>query len=109
MPAGSNLARRKRIVKVHVKVQNTGSLLYQGPPTTQGGALSTARELVQPTIDTFNFDSATPLYSGVLEIEDAATWDREIDQVVTFTQADPLPFYLMYLDVEMADKSGSMM
>ena len=108
-PAGSNLARKKRIVRVHVKVLNTGSLLYQGPPTTVGGSPPAAAELVQPTIDTFNFDSATPLYSGVLEIEDVGAWDREIDQIVTFSQADPLPFYLMYLDVEVADKYGGTM
>jgi hypothetical protein len=89
-PSGSNLARKKRIVKARVKVANTLGLLYNGEvlPTT--------------TIDTVDFDTAPVPYSGILAIEDASTWDEDTDKTVTFTQVDPLPFYLMYLDVELS-------
>lgn len=100
-PAGSNLARKKRIVRARVKVWNTRSLLYTSNATTPGGA-TTHVELVQPTIDTYNFDSAPVPYSGILELEDASVWDQTQDKTVTFTQTDPLPFYIMFLDVELA-------
>ena len=89
-PAGSNLARKKRIVKARIKVANTLGLLYNGEvlPTT--------------TIDTVNFDSAPVPYSGILALEDASTWDEDTDKTVTFTQVDPLPFYLMYIDIELS-------
>lgn len=89
-PAGSNLARKKRIVKASVKVANTLGLLYNGEilPTS--------------TIDAFNFDSAPAPYSGILELEDADTWDETTDKIVTFSQVDPVPFYLMYIDIELA-------
>ena len=89
-PSGSNLARKKRIVRARIKVANTLGLLYNGE------TLSTS------VIDTINFDSAPVPYSGILELEDASTWDQNIDKTVTFTQVDPLPFYLMYIDIELA-------
>lgn len=89
-PAGSNLARKKRIVCARIKVRNTLGLLYNGEtlPTTN--------------IDTVNFDSAPVPFSGILELEDSSNWDQSQDKVVTFTQVDPLPFYLMYMDIELA-------
>ncbi len=86
-PAGSNLARKKRIVKARVKVRNTLGLLYNGEvlPTTD--------------LDTITFDTAPVPVSGILALEDASTWDEGEDKVVTFTQVDPLPFYLMYIDI----------
>lgn len=89
-PAGSNLTRKKRIVSAAVKVANTLGLLYNDE------VLSTT------SIDTVNFDSVPVPYSGILEIEDASTWDQLTDKLVTFTQVDPLPFYLMYIDIELA-------
>lgn len=91
-PDGSNLARKKRIVKVRVKVRNTAGLLYNG------------KVLPTQTIDTFNFDAPPPLYSGILTLEDSTNWDEAEDKLVTFTQVDPLPFYLMYLDVQLANE-----
>lgn len=86
-PAGSNLARKKRIVKARVKVRNTLGLLYNG-------------EVLETTqLDTINFDSAPVPYSGILSLEDAGTWDEDEDKIVSFTQVDPLPFYLMYIDI----------
>lgn len=86
-PSGSNLARKKRIVKARVKVRNTLGLLYNG-------------EVLETTnLDTINFDSAPVPYSGILALEDASTWDEDEDKTVTFTQVDPLPFYLMYIDI----------
>lgn len=89
-PAGSNLARKKRIVSARLKVLNTLGLLYNGQPLTT------------TTIDTVNFDSVPVPYSGILQLEDADTWDETTDKLVTFTQVDPLPFYLMYVDMELA-------
>ncbi len=91
-PDGSNLVRKKRIVKVRIKVRETAGLLYNG------------EILPTDTIDTFNFDSPPSLYSGILTIEDSTNWDETEDKVVTFTQVDPLPFYLMYLDVQLASE-----
>ncbi len=89
-PSGSNLARKKRTVRARIKVANTLGLLYNGEP------------LATSTIDTINFDSAPVPYSGILELEDASTWDQTVDKTVTFSQVDPLPFYLMYIDIELA-------
>jgi len=91
-PDGSNLARKKRIVKIRVKVRNTAGLLYNG------------KVLPTSTIDTFNFDAPPQLYSGILTLEDSTNWDETEDKMVTFTQVDPLPFYLMYLDAQLASE-----
>ncbi len=89
-PAGSNLTRKRRVVSSAVKVQNTLGLLYNGKflPTT--------------VIDAVNFDSAPVLYSGVLQLEDTSNYDLDQDKLVYFTQQDPLPMYLMYIDIELA-------
>lgn len=89
-PDGSNLARKRRIVKMRVKVRNTAGLLYNG------------EVLTTDTIDTINFDSAPKLFSGILTLEDSSNWDESEDKLVTFTQVDPLPFYIMYLDMQLA-------
>ena len=89
-PAGSNLARKKRPVKARLKVANTLGLLINGQP------------LPTSTIDTFNFDTAPKPYSGILALEISDVWDETTDKTVTFSQVDPLPFYLMYLDIELA-------
>lgn len=93
-PDGSNLARKKRIVKMRIKVRNTAGLLYNG------------EVLPTNTIDTFNFDSPPALYSGILALEDSSNWDETEDKLVTFTQVDPLPFYIMYLDAQLAGEYG---
>lgn len=100
-PAGSNLTHKKRIVRVYIKVLNTLGLQYYANPTTPGGAV-TPYTIPTQQIDTFNFDTPPQPYSGVLEVEDSSVWDREQDKTVTFTQSDPGPFYLMFLDVELA-------
>lgn len=91
-PAGSNLVHKKRITKASIKVGNTLGLLYNGEilPTT--------------SIDTFNFDSLPTPYSGVIELEDSSNWDLTQDKTVTFTQVDPLPFYLMYIDIQLTSE-----
>jgi hypothetical protein len=93
-PDGSNLARKKRIVKVRIKVRNTAGLLYNG------------KILPTQTIDTFNFDSTPALYSGILRLEDSSNWDETEDKLMTFTQVDPLPFYIMYIDAQLAGEYG---
>ena len=95
-PAGSNLARKKRIVHASVRVSNTLGLLYTSSDGTTQAILPTQ------TIDTFNFDSVPQPYSGILDLEDASVWDRNVDKAVSFTQTDPLPFYLMYIDIQLA-------
>ncbi|MDE2097053.1 MAG: hypothetical protein KGL39_07390 [Patescibacteria group bacterium] len=89
-PMGSNLARKKRIVRARIKVLNTLGMLYNGEimPTT--------------TIDTVNFDTPPAPFSGIIELEDSSNWDQTVDKTATFTQVDPLPFYLMYIDMELA-------
>jgi hypothetical protein len=91
-PAGSNLVHKKRVVKASLKVGNTLGLIYNGEilPTTQ--------------IDTFDFDSLPVPYNGVIELEDSSNWDLTQDKTVTFTQVDPLPFYLMYIDIQLASE-----
>ena len=89
-PSGSNLARKKRIVRVRIKVRNSLGLLYNG------------EVLPSATIDTFNFDSPNVPFSGIIELEDSTNWDQAVDKTLTFTQVDPLPFYLMYIDTELA-------
>jgi len=97
----SNLAHKKRIVRVYVKVANTLGLQYYANPPTPGGAI-TPYTFPTTQFDTINFDSSPVPYSGILEVEDSSVWDREQDKIVNFTQSDPLPFYLMYLDVQIA-------
>lgn len=89
-PAGSNLARKKRVLSMRCKVANTLGLIYNGKP------------LPTTTIDTINFDTAPVPYSGIIELEDTDTWDETVDKTATFTQVDPLPFYLMYIDMQLA-------
>ncbi len=91
-PDGSNLARKKRVVKMRVKVRTTAGLLYNG------------EVLPTDTIDTVNFDSPPQLYSGILTLEDSSNWDETQDKLVSFTQVDPLPFYIMFLDMELASE-----
>lgn len=88
-PSGSNLARKKRRVSIRAKVLNTLGLIYNGKvlPTTD--------------FDTVNFDSIPELFSGTLKLEDAQEWDETVDQIVSFTQVDPLPMYIMYVDTEL--------
>jgi hypothetical protein len=89
-PAGTNLAHKKRIVKMRIKVRETLGLLYNGKvlPTAQ--------------IDNFNFDSPQVPFSGLIRLEDTTNWDETEDKVVTFTQVDPLPFYLMFMDIQLS-------
>lgn len=94
-PAGSNLARKKRIVKASIKVRNTLGLLY----TSNGG---TAEIIPTAVIDTVNFDAPQAPFSGILALEDSSNWDETDDKTVSFTQVDPLPLYLMFLDVQLA-------
>lgn len=94
-PAGSNLARKKRIVKVRIKVQSTLGLLYNSNGES-------AEILPTATIDTVNFDAPQVPYSGLISLEDSSNWDESQDKTVTFTQVDPLPFYLMYIDTQLA-------
>lgn len=86
----SNLAWKKRIVSMRIKVRNSLGLLYNGAV------------LPSASFDTINFDSTPVPFSGIIELEDSTNWDQTEDKLVTFTQVDPLPFYLEYIDIELA-------
>jgi hypothetical protein len=101
-PAGSNLARKHRIRKMRCKVSNTLGLMYYSNNPIHGGPAPTPVPLPTAQIDTINFDSVPVPFSGILPLEDTSVWDEDTDKTVTFTQQDPLPFYLMYLDMELA-------
>ncbi len=90
-PAGSNLAHKKRIVAIRAKVRETQGLLANG-------------NLVQLTqLDNFNMDSGPlPLYTGIVELEESTNWDQTQDKMVVFTQVDPLPMQILYLDTELS-------
>ena len=90
-PAGSNLAHKKRIVTIRVKVRETQGLYANG-------------NLVQlAQLDNFNMDSGPlPLYTGIVELEESTNWDQDEDKMVTFTQVDPLPMQILFLDVELS-------
>jgi hypothetical protein len=92
-PAGSNLAHKKRIVAARIKVRNTRGLLYNG------------QVLQECQLDNFNFGSSRVGYSGILELEDSSNWDQTQDKTVTFSQVDPLPFYLMFMDIELSGEA----
>ena len=87
--SGSNSARRRRIVRIRVKVRNTLGLIVNGVP------LSTS------SMDVSNLDQAQMPYSGVIELADTSGWDQEPDKLVTFTQDDPLPFMILYMDTQL--------
>ncbi len=90
-PAGSNLAHKKRIVAIRVKVRETQGLYANG-------------NLLQLTqLDSFKMDNGPlPLYSGVVEMEESTNWDQMEDKMVTFTQVDPLPMQILFLDSELS-------
>ena len=90
-PTGTNLAHKKRIVSIRCKVRETQGLLANG-------------NLVQlAQLDNFNMDDGPlPLYTGVVELEESTNWDQDEDKMVTFTQVDPLPMQILFLDVELS-------
>lgn len=88
MPEGSNLMRKKRVVKIHAKVRKTLGLLVNGRP------------LPDRYFDTNNFDEAATPYSGVHVLEESTNWDQRQDKLITFTQVDPLPMELLGIDIQ---------
>lgn len=89
LAVGSNLMRKKRIVKVRASVRNTLGLLMNGRP------------LADRYWDQNNFDEAATPYTGVHELEETTNWDQAEDKLVAFTQVDPLPMELLGIDVQM--------
>ncbi len=90
-PAGSNLAHKKRIQSIRVKVRETQGLYANG------------NLLAQTTMDQFQMDSGpAPLYTGIIELEESTNWDQDKDKLVTFTQVDPLPMQILFMDVELS-------
>ena len=100
-PAGSNLAHKKRIVAIRAKVRETAGLLIQTEGGADGQTVTIVPQLAQ--LDNFQMDNGPlPLYTGVIEVEASSTWDQNEDKMVTFTQVDPLPMQILYLDVELS-------
>ncbi len=90
-PSGSNLAHKKRIVAIRAKLRETQGLYANG------------NLLQQTQLDNFNMDSGPlPLYTGVVELEESTNWDQNTDKMVTFTQVDPLPMQILFLDSELS-------
>jgi hypothetical protein len=90
-PAGSNMAHKKRIVAIRAKLRLTQGLYANG------------NLLQQTQLDNFQMDSGPlPLYTGVVEMEESTNWDQDVDKMVTFTQVDPLPMQILYLDIELS-------
>jgi hypothetical protein len=90
-PTGTNLAHKKRIVTIRAKVRETQGLYANG-------------NLLQLTqLDNFQMDSGPlPLYTGIVELEESTNWDQTTDKMVTFTQVDPLPMQILFLDTELS-------
>jgi hypothetical protein len=90
-PAGSNMAHKKRIVTIRAKVRQTQGLYANG-------------NLVQLSqMDNFQMDNGPlPLYTGIVELEESTNWDQTVDKMVTFTQVDPVPMQILFLDTELS-------
>jgi hypothetical protein len=43
-----------------------------------------------------------PLYTGIVEMEESTNWDQDVDKMVIFTQIDPVPMQILYLDTELS-------
>jgi hypothetical protein len=100
-PAGSNLAHKKRIVALRAKVRLTQGLIISTEGGPDGQTVQIIPQMAQ--MDNFQMDSGPlPLYTGVIEVEASSTWDQNEDKMVTFTQVDPLPMQILFLDAELS-------
>jgi hypothetical protein len=90
-PAGSNMAHKKRIVTLRAKVRQTQGLYANG----------NLLQLAQ--LDNFQMDNGPlPLYTGIVEMEESTNWDQTVDKMVIFTQVDPLPMQILFIDSELS-------
>jgi len=81
--------RKRRVVKVRAKVQNTLGLLCNG------------RVLEDRAFDIDLIDAPLAPFSGNYTIEETTNWDDSGDKLVTFSQVDPLPMNILGIDVTM--------
>jgi hypothetical protein len=90
-PAGTNMAHKKRITTIRAKVRETQGLYANG-------------NLVQlAQLDNFSMDNGPlPLYTGIVELEESTNWDQTADKLVVFTQVDPLPMQILFIDVTLS-------
>lgn len=89
-PLGTNVMRRRRVVKVRANVLSTRGLLVNG------------RVIPDKKTDVMTLNQPAALYSGVIELEESTNWDNTNgDKLVTFSQVDPLPFQLLSMDIQM--------
>jgi hypothetical protein len=90
-PAGSNMAHKHRIVAIRAKVRLTQGLYANG------------NLLQQTQMDNFQMDNGPlPLYTGLIELEESTNWDQTQDKMVIFTQVDPLPMQILFVDTELS-------
>jgi hypothetical protein len=87
---GSNLLRKRRIVKVWAKVRKSLGLYCNGNP------------LPDRFFDQDNFDEPASPFTGTHELADSTNWDLDEEKLVEFTQIDPLPLELLAIDVQLA-------
>ncbi len=100
-PTGTNMAHKKRIVALRAKVRETQGLIIMTEGGPDGQTVQIIPQLAQ--MDNFQMDSGPlPLYTGIIEVEASSTWDQNEDKMVTFTQVDPLPMQILFLDAELS-------
>lgn len=100
-PAGSNLAHKKRIQSVRLKVRETQGLIIQTDAGQDNQTVSIVPQMAQ--LDNFKMDNGPlPLYSGIIEVEATSVWDQNEDKTVIFTQVDPLPMQILFMDVTLS-------
>lgn len=89
-PLGTNVMRRRRVVKIRVQTLNTRGLLING------------KVAPDRKTDVMLLDQPAAVSSGVIEMEASTNWDNTNgDKLVTFSQVDPLPFQILSMDIQM--------
>jgi hypothetical protein len=100
-PAGSNLAHKKRIQAIRLKVRETQGLQMYTEGGPDGQTINIIPQMAQ--LDNFQMDNGPlPLYTGLIEVEASSVWDQTEDKTVTYTQVDPLPMNILYQDVTLS-------
>lgn len=89
LPTGASFMGKQRIIKIKAKVLDTLGLRVNGRP------------LADTFYDQHNWDEPSTPFSGVLSIEESLNHDEGQDQLVIFTQVDPLPMTILAIEVPM--------
>lgn len=90
--AGDAVMRKNRVVKVRIKVYETLGITLNG------------RIVPDDYWDLDNYDEAPTAYTGVHSMAETTNYD-EGEKTQTISQADPLPFHIIGLDIQMEASS----